>query len=125
MLRSAALRVSEGAMMKHTVQAGIVSPFPMALDPAAVEFDEVQERAIGAVYAAGGAALWNGSVLSFVTDPAKAADLMIKFNEAWQASPVMAGMVSAQKAAESKAADDLAALLKEASKPGRGNGVAK
>lgn len=112
-------------MTKYTIQAGVVSRFPMALDPKAVEFDEVQARAIEAVYASGGVALWDGKSLSFETDPAKASDLLTKFNEVWQASETMAGMMVADKEAQAKAADDLEALLKEASNPGRGNGREK
>ena len=112
-------------MIKHTIQAGVVSPFPMALDPDAVEFDAVQARAIEAVYASGGVALWDGKSLSFETDQTKATDHLTKFNDAWQASETMAGMVAADKEAQAKAADDLAVLLKEASKPGRGNGWEK
>ena len=111
--------------MKYTIQAGIVSPFPMARDPQAVEFDDLQTRAIDGVYAAGGAVLWDGKALAFETDPAKAADLMVKFNDAWQASKTMAEMTATAKVAQAKAADDLAALLKEASKPGRGKVVEK
>ncbi len=109
--------------MKHTIQAGVVSPFPMYIDPAAVEFDTVQARAIEAVYAAGGAALWNGAALSFELDQVKAAALRAKFDEAWQASKIMAEILADQAAAEAQQRKTLATLVKAATTPIRKRGA--
>ena len=106
-------------MIKHTIQAGVVSPFPMYLDRDAVDFDEVQSEAIASVYASGGAVLWDGGALEFETDLTKVVDIMSKFNEAWQTSETMASIVKSEKEAKSKATLHLSLLLDAARKPGR------
>ena len=106
--------------MKHTIYAGVVSPFAMYLDPKAVEFDEDQVSAIEAVYAKGGAVTWDGKTLAFELDRAKAAELLEKFNMSWQDSDTMTKLRKATEARVAAGPQSLEALIATALKSTNG-----